>query len=109
MKATFKFLSLLLLLIVLCSGLINISNSISIETSFLSLRVNIGFLIFFCSVLSALSLLLLLMSLNTKGKQNLKKQAENARLNYEIESDKVKQLEAKIKTLEEALKLSNRK
>ena len=107
MRAFFRFVAFFLLAIVAGIVLFNISNSIAIETSFFSLRTNVGFLILFCSILGSLITLLLLFSFGVSLKSSdskFKKQIENAKLTSEIESDKVKQLEAKIKTLEEALR-----
>lgn len=90
----------------------NITNSITLETPFISLKSNIGFLILFCAVLASLSTLLLIFPQgwsSTSEKNKIKKQFENTKLNYEIESEKVKQLELKIKTLEEALKAATKK
>ena len=112
MKAFLRFLSLFLFVALLLFVLVNTSNSISIETSFFSLHVNVGFLILFCSTLASLSTLLFLMAFNLSGGKNeklLKRQAEDIKLSHEIESDKVKQLEAKIKTLEEALRIATKK
>ena len=84
----------------------NISNTITLETKFISLKANVGFLILSCSILSSLATLLLMpkgLFLNSDINK-LKKQHEKSKLNHEIESDKVKQLEAKVNTLEEALR-----
>ncbi len=104
MKPIFRFISITVFLVIGLFVLLNISNSIAIETSFLSLRANVGFLILFCVVLSVLGTLLFLMSIGSNPARNIKKQIEYEKLGREIESIKVIQLEAKIKTLEEALK-----
>ena len=109
MSFIYRVLALISLIIVLIFILLNISNSILIETSFLSLKVNVGFLILFCSVLSSMSVLLFMISTGSKADIRFKNQTDRAKLNYEIESDKVKQLEAKIKTLEEALRIATKK
>ncbi len=105
MKKLLRFLSVLIFSIVGIFVLINTSNTIALDMGFLSLRANVGFFVLFCSVLSSLATFLLLMTVNLSSKtSNVKKQLENAKLTQEIESVKVSQLEAKIKTLEEALK-----
>ena len=103
MKTIFRFISITIFLTIGLFVLFNISNTIALETSFLSFRANVGFLILLCSVLSGLATLLFLMSIN-KTKTNFKKQFEDIKLDHEIESGKVVQLEAKIRTLEEALR-----
>ena len=110
MKTVFKFLAIVFFLLITLIILFNVSNKISIETSFLSLKTNVGFLIFICSVLGMMGTIFLGLSLGwfSKVDKGLKKHFENTKLNYEIESDKVKQLEAKIKTLEEALKIATK-
>ena len=100
MKAFLRSSSFLLIFLILILALFNISNIISIETSFLSLKVNIGFLILLCAVGSSLATLMLAKSFRTPPGTNQKE-----KLNSEIQSDKVKQLEEKIKTLEEALRM----
>ncbi|GEM_PF-3072572 len=111
MKTVFRFLAIVLFLIIALIVLSNISNKISIETSFLSLKTNVGFLIFLCVILSNVGTVFLGLSFKwfSVTNKNLKKQVENTKLNYEVESEKVKQLEAKIKTLEEALKIATKK
>lgn len=106
MKTLFKTISFLIFLFITLFVLLNLSNTIAIETSFLSLRVNVGFLILLSTVLSSIGTLLFLISMNlpSKSANNFKKQFENAKLGHEIESSKVNQLEEKIKTLEEAIK-----
>lgn len=104
MKSIFGIISFSLFILIGLFVLLNISNSIAVETSFLSLRANVGFLILFCVILSILATLLFLMSIGSRSTTNIKKQAEDAKLRHEIESAKVIQLEAKVKTLEEALK-----
>ena len=49
-----------------------------------------------------------MMSWGNKVDIRFKQQAEKLKLNYEIESATVKQLEAKIKTLEEALRIATK-
>lgn len=107
MKTILRFLALFLFLLICIIALVNISNTITIETSFLSLKVNIGFLILLSATASSLGTLFLSNSFNNKNK--LKKQIKSEKLSYQIESDKVKQLEAKINTLEEALKIATNK
>ena len=112
MKTFLKFVSFSILLFILLIAVSNISNTMTIETNFLNLKVNVGFLILMCSVLSSLATILFNISFNNNAKQDrnkLKKQVENEKLNYEVESDKLKQLEAKINTLEEALKMVTKK
>lgn len=106
MKTILRFIAVVLFVSVIFLVLINISNSIALESNFFSVRANIGFLIFLCSVISSIGTILFLISIGVSlGNQSkLKKQIESTKLNYEVESDKVKQLEGKIKTLEEALK-----
>lgn len=104
MKTILRLLALFLFLLICIIALLNISNTITIETSFLSLKVNIGFLILLSATASSLGTLLLSSSFNNKNR--LKKQIESEKLSHQIESDKVKQLEAKINTLEEAIKIA---
>ena len=107
MKILFKILSVFVFSLIGLFVFLNSSSTIAIEASFLSTRVNVGFLILLCVILSSLATLLFLMSMDLNLKSNnmnIKKQIENVKLNHEIESAKVNQLEAKIKTLEEALK-----
>lgn len=105
MKMLLRFLSVLTFSIVGIFVLINTSNTIALDMGFLSLRANVGFFILFCSILSSLATLLFLMTVSLNSKtSNVKKQLESAKLTQEIESVKVSQLEAKIKTLEEAIK-----
>ncbi len=104
MKIIFRFVSTTIFLAIGLFVLLNISNTIALETSFLSLRANVGFFILLCAVLSSIATLLLLMSMNKSFGINAKKQLEDTKLGHEIESSKVSQLEAKIKTLEEAIK-----
>ena len=110
MKIICRFISFALFLIVIIIAFLNSAGIINIETSFLSMKLNTGFLIFACSLVSCLSTLILFAPHFLSGfeKKKFKKQAEHAKLNYEIESEKVKQLEAKIKTLEEALKIATK-
>ena len=112
MKTFYRFISFVLILLVVVIVIFNISNTITLETGFLSLKANVGFLIFFSAIISSVSTIFLEMSLgwfSKTDKNKFKKQIENTKLNYEIESDKVKQLEAKVRTLEEALKMATRK
>ena len=105
MKTIYNFVAFVFLLLVALLVLCNVSNTISLETSFISLKANVGFLILSCSILSSIATILLLLSFSKSNKNKIK-QLENTKLNYEIESNKVKQLEAKVKTLEEALKIA---
>lgn len=111
MKTIFKFFAFILILLIILVVIANISNTISLETSFFSLKANVGFLILFCSVLGSVATISLGISLGwySKSDQNkLKKSLENTKLNYEIELEKIKQLEAKVRTLEEALKMATK-
>ena len=111
MKAVFRFFSLFFSLLIILIVLLNISNTIAIETSFLTLKANVGFLNLSCTLLGSLITVLLLLSFGITVKSSeskLKKKFENAKLHHEIESDKMKQLEAKIKTLEEALRVATK-
>ena len=103
MKTILRSISIIIFLAIGLFVLLNISNTIALESSFLSMRANVGFFILLCAILSSIATLLFLMSI-TSAKSNFKKQFENAKLEHEIESGKVNQLEAKIKTLEEALR-----
>lgn len=111
MKTVFRFLAIVLFLIIVLIVLFNIPNKISIETSFLSLKTNVGFLIFLCAIFSNIATVFLGLSLKgfSGTDKRLLKQVEHTKLNYEVESEKVKQLEAKITTLEEALKMATKK
>ena len=107
MKIIFRFISITIFLVIGFFVFLNTSNTIVLEVSSLSLRTNVGFFVLLCVVLSSIATLLFLMSMNHTLKltnPNFKKQLETAKLNHELESSKVSQLEAKIKTLEEALK-----
>lgn len=110
MKTITRFSSFLLLLLIAIIVILNISNTISLETSFFSLKVNLGFLILFCAIAGSFATILLTSSFSKtrEEKDKLKKQIHKEKLNYETESEKVKQLEAKINTLEEALKAATR-
>lgn len=108
MKTILKSFSFAIMFFIGLTILLNLSNTIAIESSFISLRVNVGFLILFCSALSIVASMLFSMSSSLGQKINniqIKKQIETAKLTSEIESEKVKQLEAKIKTLEKALEM----
>ena len=112
MKIFYRCIAFVLVFLIFLIVLFNISNTIILETSFISLRANVGLLIFFCATVGSLSTVFLLMSLDSfsrDDKDKFKKQIETIKLNYEIEFEKVRQLEAKIKTLEEALKLAMKK
>ena len=112
MKTISKFLSLIISVIIVLIFLVNISNTITLESSFLSVKANVGFLILACSVLSSLATVFYFISIGLFLNPELskyKKQVEKTKLNYELESDKVKQLEAKVNTLEEALKTMTKK
>ena len=84
----------------------NISNIITFEVGKEIIKANVGFLCLSSSILGAfISVFFLIFNgtlLNMKSKQ-IERKFENVKLKHEIESDKVKQLEAKIKTLEKAL------
>ena len=110
MKTIYRFAAFLLFIFIAFAVLLNISNSIAIETAFFSIKVNVGFLILLCSLFGSISTLFFLFSFDNSLKNNqLKKQLENHKINYEVESDKVRQLESKIKTLEEALRIATNK
>lgn len=110
MRTVYRFIGFLLFIVVSIIVLLNISNSIAIETIFFSIKVNVGFLILLCTILGSISTMLFLFSFNNSSKnKELKKQLENQKINCEVESDKVKQLESKIKTLEEALRIATNK
>jgi cell division protein FtsB len=110
MKTIYRFLGFLLFIFIALAVLLNISNSIAIETAFFSIKVNVGFLILLCSLFGSIATLFFLFSFNSSSKnKQLKKQLESHKINYEVESDKVKQLESKIKTLEEALRIATNK
>ena len=111
MKLILRFISITIFLVIGFFILLNISNTIALETSFLSLRANVGFFILLCAVLSSLATLLFLMSMEPalKTTKTFNKQLEDAKLGHEIESSKVEQLQAKIKTLEEAIKIATKK
>ncbi len=109
MKIILRLFAFSLFLLICIIVLANISNTITLETSFLSFQVNVGFLILMCVIAGSLGTLL--FSTTVSNKDKLKKQiaVDNEKLNCEIQSDKVKQLQAKINTLEEALKIATRK
>lgn len=109
MKTILRFFSFTLTLLILVTVLFNITNTITLESNFFSFKANVGFLIFLSAIASSLATLLFSLSFGKQNKSKLKKQIENEKLNYELESEKVKQLEAKIKTLEEALKIATKK
>ena len=112
MKLNLKLVSIVIFLIIGIFVFLNISNTITFETVFLSLKASVGFFILFCVILSSIATLLFLISMNPTlrlPKNNLKKQLENSKLNHELESSKISQLEEKIKTLEEALKIATKK
>lgn len=90
--------------IVIVLTLLNINNYISIEVVSESIRVNVGFVILAAAVLSSLSTIFYVQSQGwSPMAKSLKGQVESAKLKHEVETDKVKQLEDKVKTLEKAL------
>lgn len=111
MKTVLKIISLTSLILIAAIVLLNTLNTIAMESNFFSIRVNVGFLGLLCALLGGILVLSLslLFSNSGKGKKKLEKQFENEKLNRELETEKVKQLEAKIRTLEEALKLATKK
>ncbi|MBI2995103.1 MAG: hypothetical protein HYY52_00120 [Candidatus Melainabacteria bacterium] len=58
MKKFFRLSTLVLILLVALMIFLNSSNNIMLESSFLSLRVNVGFLIFFSAILGSIITLL---------------------------------------------------
>jgi len=108
MKGIYFLIAFVFCCVVAVLAFINFSNVITIESNFVNLKVNVGVLILFSVMLGSLSTIFVGMFLGwsaDKGSsRELLKHVENEKLKNEIESDKVKQLEAKIKTLEEALK-----
>ncbi len=112
MKLNLKLVSIVIFLIIGLFVFLNISNTITFETAFLSLKASVGFFILFCVILSSIATLLFLISMNSTlklSKNDFKRQLENSKLNHELESSKISQLEEKIKTLEEALKIATKK
>ena len=107
MKIISRLFAFLLFIFICFFVVINISNNITLETNFLSLQINVGCLILFCVIAGSLGTLLLSSSFNNSNK--LKRQIDNEKLNCELESEKVKQLQAKINTLEAALKIATKK
>ena len=65
MKTLLRFISLLLSLLIAVIVLLNITNTITLENSFLSLRANVGFLILFCTILG--SLVTIFLSISSRG------------------------------------------
>lgn len=112
MKVISFVISFLFLAMVAVFIFVNISNLITFEIGSLQLKANVGFVMFFSVVVGSLITVLLGLSLGWSKKPStpfLKRQTENEKLKTEIESDKVKQLQAKIETLEAALKVATRK
>ena len=111
MRAFLFLCGLVLCFLIFGIASLNISNTVSIESSFLNIKANAGFLIFTSGVFGCIATVFFLasfVSFSSLGREKLKKQIDDAKLNYEIRSDKIKQLEEKIKTLEEALKTVTR-
>lgn len=109
MRTITLFTAFLLCLMVGIFVLLNISNIITLENNFFQLRVNVGFLILFAALAGSIIMLLLGLGLgSSKKSKELKRKIEDEKLNKEIESDKIKQLEAKVKTLEEALNMATK-
>ncbi len=104
MKTITKVFSFLLLILITLIAFLNIANTITLETGIINFKVNVGILILLCSISSSLATLYFFKLPGSNVK--LKKQTEYEKLSNEIETEKVKQLEAKIQTLEEALKIS---
>lgn len=102
MKVFPKLISILLFAFIIVIAYTNISNTINPEISLLNIRVSVGLLILFCSLLSSIATILFLNSRQATNKSITSTQ--NTKLDLEIEMGKVKQLENKLKTLEEALK-----
>ena len=111
MKTVSFLISFLFLTLIAVFVFANVSNLITFEIGPLLLKANVGFIIFFSVIVGSLTTVLLGLSLGwSKGKNiSSKWQTENEKLRTDIESDKVNQLKAKIKTLEEALKTVTRK
>ena len=107
MKTLSKLVAIIFSLLIALIILFNTGNTITLEIGSLSLKANVGLLIFSCVLLSIFATILFRPSAFDKNK--LKKQIENTKLNHEIESDKVKQLQAKIDTLEAAIKAMAKK
>lgn len=111
MRAFLFLIGLMLCLLIFGVAAFNISNTVAIKSNFLNIEVNAGFLVFISGILGSIATLFFLasfVSFSNLGREKLKKQIDDAKLNYEIGSDKVKQLEAKIQTLEEALKIATK-
>ena len=111
MRAISLLISLILTLAILAFVLLNVSNVITMENAFIQLKVNVGFLILFIALSGGIITICLgvAFGISSKSKtKELKKKVEDQKLKGEIESDRVKQLEAKIKTLEEALDMATK-
>ena len=102
MKIFPRLISILLFISIVVIAYPNISNTINPEISLLNIRVSVGLLILFCSAISSLATMLFLGSSQEKNRSTTITQ--NTKLDLEIEMNKVKQLENKLKTLEELLK-----
>ena len=107
MKIVLKIISVIIFLLIISFGIMCLSSNSEVSTSLININLSTGIIIIFSFCIGLITAVLFYIG-NTMStsvdKTKLKRQAENAKLNFEIESDKVKQLEAKIKTLEEALK-----
>ena len=107
MKTISILISTIFYLLIFWITYLNISNVISLESGPINIRVSVGGLIFLAAIMGSFATVFtgIAQGLFVNKRENkLSKQVENVKLKHEIESDKVKQLEAKIKTLEEALK-----
>ncbi len=108
MKKFYCILSIFLIFCIVSLSIASTPIGFDLKLWFIELHTSTGLLLALTSAFSCLASLSLLISLGLTGQPQenikIKNKIEETKLKHEIESDKVKQLEAKIKTLEEALK-----
>lgn len=110
MKKIYIIFSIFTVLGIIMIGTLLFDSTIHCNLFFRELNIPLGFLIALSSSFSFLASIALLIGLgltsstNTQDNIKVKNKIEDAKIKQEIDADRVKQLEAKVKTLEEALK-----
>lgn len=108
MKKFYGILSIVLILFIVSICILTSNTSHTLNFLVFQVNLSVGLLVALTVAFSLLASLSLLLSLGLAAKPEenikMKNKVEEAKLKEEVETGKVKQLEAKIKTLEEALK-----
>lgn len=110
MKLASFIISLLLLTLILGLYYIGTSEVILLNLNLFTINTTPGNLVLCSAILGSLFTILIFYSLGfffRSDKKKFAKQIDDLKLRSEGESEKTKQLEAKIKTLEEALKIAS--